>query len=81
MFSLLAAAPAGILELTLFSEQRLAQTSLMRAVQFGFDLLVSLGCITWWGVAGAFIARFFSGAMRTLLVTIFYLKNRREAQA
>jgi O-antigen/teichoic acid export membrane protein len=81
MFSLVASAPAGIMELTLLSQERLTQTGALRVAQFIFDVVVLVTCTQIWGVTGAFISRLLSNLWRTILVTIFYIKNRREALA
>ena len=79
VLSLLPGAPAAIMELTITSEERLKQTSVIRSVQFGFDLVTIFAAVQLWGVTGVIIAKFLSGTLRTIVTFVFYLRNRREA--
>jgi O-antigen/teichoic acid export membrane protein len=78
LFSMVVSAPANIMELTFFSEERLFQTGFMRTIQFAFDVGILYICISLLGVLGAFVARFFAGALRSTMASFFYFKNRKE---
>jgi len=75
---LLPSAPANIMEMSLYSQERMKQFTLIRVVQFGFDIIIGVSAITLWGVSGAILARFLAGLFRTGLTGIFYMRNRRQ---
>ena len=79
IFSMLPSAPAAIMEMTMYSQERLNQMSTMRFAQFAFDLLVGFTLIHAWGVRGAILGRFLAGAFRTGMTLVFYLRNHRES--
>lgn len=79
IFCMLPSAPAGIMELTIYSQKRLTQTRNFRFIQFAFDLVITYVCIRTWGVVGSILSRFLSGSLRTSMVSIYYFKNRRQA--
>ena len=79
MCTLLLSAPAAILELTIFAQERLGQTTLMRAIEFVFDVCVTYGGVRLWGVTGAIAARLLSSGLRSAVAIVFFLRNREQA--
>lgn len=79
MLLLLVGVPITVMEQTLFAQERLAQTTMLRLLQFLFDLAVMVVLVQRFGVLGAVVGRIVAALFRLGMISIVYFRNCREA--